>query len=283
MSIFDDILVRHVSEEADREVIKKYPALQQTIEEIAARDKVNQEWLAKNYDFETKKTVRERDLEAQLSEAQERVAAAAAGGTDMNFDDILKGLQSKGFVDKAALDAKATEVFGALKSENTNRDMAVLKFWADAANLPLKHKEEFGEELDADGFVKTFLATPAVGAKAVYENFVATKRAEKAQKAAAELTAKHQADIEAAVAKTREETRRQTLAEASQNGGGIPVDQGRGASAGGYFQKKVQESRFKQDADGKMAPTDGNLGDGSSTAAILADLAKRRSAGEMVQ
>jgi hypothetical protein len=281
MNFFDDILAQHVADEADREVIRKHPAFAQTVEEIAERDSVNQAWLAKNWDREARKTVREKELEAALNEANERVAAAAASGSDMNFDDILAGLTAKGFVDKGALDAKATEVVGQIKTENMNRDMAVLRFYADTANLALKHKEEFGEELDADGFVKSYLAAPNAGAKSVYETFVATKRAEKAQKAATELAAKHQKDIEEAVAKTREETRRQTLMEVGP-GGSIPVDQGKGSSGTGYFQKMRQESRIVKDAEGNMTVPDGKLGDGTATAAIMAQIQKDRAEGKLV-
>lgn len=278
MSLFDDLLLQ-IPDETDRAVFEKYPSVRNQFETISQRDQKNQLWLKENYDFEAQKTRREIDLEAQAAELQQRLAAAPAGGIDMTFDEMLAKLNAAGYDPK-----KVNEKLDNFGRSLDQRDLGVLKFWADAAPLPIKYKEEFGEHIDGNGFVTAYMQNPNAGANAVYEQFVAGKRAEKLRREteAKELETRHQAELEKVRTETAAESRKQALMEAAQTGGsGIPVDQGRGAGNLGFLEQRIQDQRKAAAEAGDAKLGRGTLGDGSATDAIMAKIYSDRAAGSV--
>ena len=114
-SIFDEILVRHVPIEADRAVMLKYPELKARMDRIANMNGRNQKWFAQLLDVDNK-TFKEKELEASLAEANERIK------TDQELiDSELAEADERQDVLEAALteaNARKTELETALVEAN---------------------------------------------------------------------------------------------------------------------------------------------------------------------
>lgn len=276
MNVFDQILQQFVPDEADRAVISKYPQLAESYNQVAAKNLQNQQWFSENLVDDSGKTKKELALEEQLRQHQERIAAMAASGGDMNFDEILAGLKAKGFVSGDDLTAKIADVDKTFSERINNRDSGVLHFFAKTANLAVQHKEEFGEPFDAEGFVKQYQASGTYDPKAVYDSLVAAKREEKRNAEIKRLQEENQTLIEKARKEGEEAGRRAAAMESVQLNGGLPVDQGRnsGAASMGWLQRRQLDRSMAKDENGNQVVPGGKLGDGTATAAIMEQLRK---------
>lgn len=290
MGIFDDVLAEAVADPADREVLagmgKKYPGLEKSVlaqrefsrklnefttKEAGFRDTEAQltaweTWREQNWDGDAKMTKAQKSAYDRLSASEQKVAELTANqgtGNEMTFDEIQQNLVKEGYVKKGDVEAMAKSLnlvdSNAMVTGFGNQAVAFEHVFTKVTPLLRKYEREFNEDMDLEKFYKE-ISTPE-GIKdipAVYEKFVAGKRAQN-QVAAAEQKVK---DLEQQFEKKKTEL----------NSGGQPTDNGSGAPMG-HLQSRIMKQADGSphvDIDSIKAP----LGGGTIAAAIAADYAK---------
>lgn len=274
MAFFDDLLEQ--IEEADREVLKKYPKF---AEKINKNDEVlNQweKWKADEYDANTGYT--KRALKVLEQKDAEIEALKLLQGNDMTWDEMKANVEklvtdtitSKGVVDKSSFNqelgnrmtVKVRQADGSEKEvpvtdyvRNLERGMEFT--YAKSAHLPLKFYKEFGTMADAPEFTQEALfkhmqENSIADFEKGYESFVSPLRAKKAEAAAKQ----REEDI-------RKEERDKIKAEMMQRNGGVMPDDTKGASPeASALSRKIAERKKVEVSGPKLTP--GQIGDGAA-------------------
>ena len=306
MAVFDDII--NAVPEEDRGALRKHPQLKAAVEQLEASvaeanskiaewddfiygrvvDPATKRREGGEYDPEAKTFRRVTEIQGRLAEAEARTAqlvAAAETGAEMTFDEILQGLQAKGFMTKTEVEATVLPLVAKFAPAETVSTLAAnfQHIYARTANLPVKHRAEFGEDLDFDAYFQHMQKTNGLGdPQRAYEGFVAGRR-EEIRKAA---DTKREADHQTELATARETARTEGIAQGKKDavmgqGGSLPVDQA-GPPNALMPGVRAQLEKAKQ-ADGSFKiPADSKLGDGVR-AAIAAQLHKEGKLQEQVQ
>jgi len=289
MAFFDDLLEQ--IEEADREVLKKYPAI---AEKINKNDKVLsdwEEWKAKEYDPATGYTKRALKLLEQKDAEIE--ALKLLQGNDMTWDEMKANVEklvndtvgSKGIVDKTALNQEiGSRVTVKVKQpDGSEKDVPVTEYvknlergmeftYAKSAHLPVKYYREFGDIKDAPDFTQEALfkhmqENAIADFEKGYESFVAPLRAKRAEEAA----------------KTREEQIRKeerdkiTQEMMQRNGGRMPEDNSGAAPEMSALSRKIAGRKKEEVAGPKLTP--GQIGDMSGANDAYQNWLKDQAAG----
>src|SRR5262249_46234613 len=160
---FDELIQK--VDEADRDIFRKYPSVREQIEDLSnkyqeAESYVSrwENWKSNSWDDEAKTT---KDSVAALRERDNRIAELEAReGTEMNWDEIKAKIDEdynkRGLVSKADLsDEKKLAELGLVRKETVdNLGYGMQSYYAKTAPFLTSHMQEFGENLDMEGFQK---------------------------------------------------------------------------------------------------------------------------------
>lgn len=285
MGAFDEILDDLKVDQADREVIlpfvKKYPDLESAVirrkEYNQKLDEFDREKTARagdwkeleswrdvskeNWDPEKKDWKQHIVLSEKLTAAEQRaedLQKLVDAGGEMNFDEVLKGLNDKGYVTKTDLTPfmPKTDYEADIKKRLDTWGGSTEYIIGNVAPLVTRYAREYpGEDMDVTGFIRHASANDLWKEPGkAYESFTAGKRQE---------LEVNRLKKEAEDAKTELQTIRDKRAAASQ-----PDDTG-GASpqAMGALQMRLKQN--KEAAAGGTVVSNGKLGDGTAAAAGL--------------
>ena len=193
MGYFDTILAQVPAE--DQSIINKYPALK------AAADKLESDaaelsryatgwvnWEKTNWDRDAGMTKEEK----RLLDEKTALEAQLNSGSVTDAHELVKIRQEIADVKKAAAKEADDKIAG------------MNYFYGGYSSKILRHKEEFGENLDPQPLMKFMTENGIQDVNLAYDKMVAGKRAELATKHEQEVEAKHAADITAAEQRGRE-------------------------------------------------------------------------------
>lgn len=256
---FDDILAT-ISDESDRQALKTLGEKHAPLKEAVMRqsdyskklNELNAEvtrakqwdtWREENWDTTHNKTKAEVARDNQLAELQQRlVAAEAARGSDMTFEDLNKWADEQAkagkFVSPDVLKAKEEELAGALNG-TTNVLTRAMK-------LGFEHMKKFGEVLDPEALFTYANQNKIQDLDAAYQAMNKAKFDEAEAKAAA-----------AREEQIRKDERTKVLTEKGMSQSAMPVDDG-GPNMG-HFQARLQGGGEKKDSP---VPAELELGQG---------------------
>jgi hypothetical protein len=274
MAYFDDLLEQ--VEEADREVMMKYPTLAHKINE---NDRILSEWenwKAKEYDPSTGYT--KRAVQALRDKDAEIEALKLLQGNDMTWDEmksnveklINDNLTGRNYVDPSGVDSRigGRTTIKVKNPDGTERDIPVTDYvrnvergmeftYAKTAHLPLKYYKEFHDVSDAPEFTQEALFKhmqehSIADFEKGYESFVRPLR-EKKNEAAGKIREEQ----------IRTEERKKVEAEYMQRNGGIMPDDTKGSAPEMSALSRKIADRKKVEVQGpKLTP--GTIGDGSA-------------------
>lgn len=281
MGAFDDILDDLKVEAGDREVIlpfvKKYPDLESAVirrsEYNRKLDEMDREKTTRAKDFEELESWRnvtkehwdpeaknwkevaflENQLTAEKQRASDLQKLVEAGG-EMNFDDVLKGLNDKGYVTKTDLTPfmPKTEYEADVNKRLGTHAASTEYIFGKVAPYLTKYNREFNDDMPMEDFMKFATANDLwKDPQKAYEQFTAGKRQQlEFDRLNKEVEAAEQRGYEKAKAE------KQATHQPDDTSGNNPQTMG------------PLQMRLKQQKEGNKEPVlNGKLGDGSAAAA----------------
>lgn len=289
MAFFDDLLEQ--IEDADREVLKKYPKI---AEKINKTDEVLTQWETwKKDQYDPTTGYTKSALKAIEQKDAEIEALKLLQGNDMTWDEMKANVEklvndtvgSKGMIDKNALNQEiGSRVTVKVKqADGTEKDIPVTDYvrnlergmeftYAKSSHLPLKYYKEFQDMTDAPEFTQEALfkhmqENSIADFDKGYESFVAPLKAKKAE----------------AAAKTREETIRKeerdkiTQEMMQRNGGRMPEDNAGTSPEMSALSRKIADRKKVEVQGPKLTP--GQIGDGTAAGDAYQQWLKDQAAG----
>lgn len=266
---WEDILAEISPEDTDKPILEKYKSKIETgylrqsdysRKQDELRNKVAladqwDEWQKSEWDADRKMT----KTAAQKVDEAERLATRVAelekgAGSEMTWEEIEKGLESRNYVKADALKevVKKSDYEKDVESRFGGRDAAIEHLFSEVTPLVLDHKEQFGTHLDTKAFL-TYIGSDKERFKnprKAYDDFIATEKDRAA-------IVKEKAQLDEDKAKFAEEQRKVTEAAATR----MPTDTGEGL---GTIQR-MQRERLKV-GEGEVDLSKAKLGDGTLAA-----------------
>lgn len=254
MGVFDEILQK-VSEE-DRAVLNKYPDLKATVETLEQEygklaQYANQwtNWADNNWDSEAGMTRAEKELRDEIERLSAEIEAAKSPGSTTSNADLTEL--------RKEFDQKISQ----LQAESSRTVEGLHRFYQSYARHLLPHQQEFGENLDPAKFLE-FMESHRGEAWAsnpdlAYDQMVAERRRQLAEKREQERLEQHQKEIEEA----RADERKKVMQEVSMGPQGVLPTDSTGGIAGVTSPINNKPAELSEELKSKLA--DAKLGDGS--------------------
>lgn len=307
MGAFEDIVAQATPE--DRIILAKYPGLKKSSDEVDeykakfsdadGRLRQWEDWKAREWDSTARMTKQQKLALERAEQLQTDLATLqASAGAEMTFEEILAGLQGKGFITKAELDQTLKNQIKDSWTPGTPEgklvtDKAVAEVtgamslgfehvFTKTFNLGRRHEKEFGEELEIGTVLKYMNENRVNDPEIAYNQMMAGRRSEAEKKRREEVETKHKEELEVQTKKAREEGEKEGVKKAAMSQGGrIPTDQGTSPGSVGHLQRLQQERQkiSTKPPEGADVPAGVKLGQGTLAELGYEELVKAREAG----
>lgn len=285
MSLFDEILAK--VPEGEREILAKYPELKANVERAEAlagevdKQKTTmadwdtrlrgwESWKLNNWDDAKGMPKGQIQAQEEAAAARRELAELQARGevNDMTFEEILAGLQGKGFVTKDDV-AKTLKESGVVDAKTIDQRFAQMDdgmsyIYGATAHLPLEHSQEFGKPMKVTDLFKYMSEHKLADPQLAYDRMVEPLRRAKQEEVSAART-KEIDDLKAHHAEEVERIKREAAdaAQAAQLSAPSPLDAGVGHAG-----VRLTRPTHDPNAEGPKIPEKVELGQGDLAASL---------------